>query len=317
MVVIGVGAADQDQRTEESGEVGPIAMVDVRSLRYALTLAEELHFGRAAQAHFISPQPFGRRIQALERQLGYRLFDRTSRHVQLTPEGARFLPRARRVLSELAALVDDATAERSGGGLRIGVLGFGLADRWPAVRSWLADNRARVPVDFVELSWANQYDAVRDGEVDVAIVHDVGGADDLAVEFVMGTERCAVVPVESDLAAAARLTSSDLQGRPCVLPLGQPGLAPWLGIDISGSPVTVHSPASIPGAVVASGALGVHGEPATRFLTHPGVRYIPLEGAPAVVAVASRADDRRPLVTAFRSVVRASRSLHEAAPPAP
>jgi DNA-binding transcriptional LysR family regulator len=287
-------------------------MVDVQSLRYALTLAEELHFGRAAQAHFISAQPFGRRIQALERQLGYLLFSRTSRHVQLTPEGQRFLPRARRVLTELATLVDEVTAERSGGGLRIGVLGFGLADRWPAVRSLLAEHQALMPVDYVELSWTNQYDAVRDGEVDVAIVHDVGGADDLALEFVMGTERCAVVPVESDIAAAARLTSADLQGRPCVLPLGQPGLASWLDLDISGSPVTVHSPASIPGAVVASGALGVHGEPATRFLAHPGIRYIPLDGAPAVVAVATRADDRRPLVMAFRSMVRASHSLQAA-----
>ncbi|WP_206061253.1 LysR family transcriptional regulator [Nonomuraea basaltis] len=50
--------------------------MEIRSLRYAVTLAEELHFGRAAQRHFIAPQPFGRHIQRLEREVGRRLFER-------------------------------------------------------------------------------------------------------------------------------------------------------------------------------------------------------------------------------------------------
>jgi DNA-binding transcriptional LysR family regulator len=66
--------------------------VDVRSLRFALTLADELHFGRAASAHYIAAQAFGRRIQELERELGTKLFERTSRRVALTPAGERFLP---------------------------------------------------------------------------------------------------------------------------------------------------------------------------------------------------------------------------------
>jgi DNA-binding transcriptional LysR family regulator len=287
-------------------------MIDIQSLRYALTLAEELHFGRAARAHYISPQPFGRRIQALERQLGCQLFSRTSRQVQLTPAGRQFLRRASQVLAELDLLVGAVGTEPSSSGLRIGVLGYGLADRWPVVRGLLAEDPALTTVDYVELTWADQYDAVRSGAVDVAIVHDVGGADDLAVDVVMATERCAVVPVESELASAEHLASSDLQGRRCVLPVGQPGLTSWLGEDLAPARVTVRSPASIPSAVVASGAGGIHGEPATRFLAHPGVRFVPLEGPPAVVSLVSRAEDRRPLVSAFRSLVDASRSLAEA-----
>lgn len=65
--------------------------MEIRTLRYVVTLAEELHFGRAAGRHFISAQPFGRHIQRLERELGVRLFQRTSRRVQLTPMGESFV----------------------------------------------------------------------------------------------------------------------------------------------------------------------------------------------------------------------------------
>ncbi|OZE85693.1 hypothetical protein CH298_21120 [Rhodococcoides fascians] len=180
--------------------------MDIRSLRYALTLAEELHFGRAAQAHFIGAQPFGRRIQELERELGTDLFLRTSRKVELTEAGRRFLPRANRVLADLDALMAVREGERADSVLRVGVLGFGLADSWSATRQLLDRHHPRLELSYVELNWENQYDAVRTGEVDVAILHDVGGAEDLRVEQVIEIERCAVVPAESELADATRLT---------------------------------------------------------------------------------------------------------------
>ena len=80
--------------------------MDIRTLQYVVTLAEELHFGRAAQRHFISAQPFGQYVQRLEREVGTRLFERTSRRVRLTPAGARFVERAREVLAELDRLRD-------------------------------------------------------------------------------------------------------------------------------------------------------------------------------------------------------------------
>ena len=291
-------------------------MIDVQSLRYALTLADELHFGRAARAHYISPQPFGRRIQALEHQLGRQLFVRTSRNVQLTADGRRILPRASRVLAELDRLGrDEDEGDRSARNLlRIGVLGYGLADRWPLVRGLLAQ-RSGLDVEYVELTWANQYEAVRTGQVDVAVVHDVGGGEDLSVDHVMQTGRCAVVPVESELASAEVLTTADLAGQRCVIPVGQPGLAAWLGADVAPARVTVQSPASIPGAVVASGAIGIHGEPAARFLAHPAVRFVPLDGSPAVVSLASRPADSSPLVRTFRALVGASQFLTDALEP--
>jgi DNA-binding transcriptional LysR family regulator len=283
--------------------------MDVRSLRYALTLADELHFGRAAHAHYIAPQPFGRRIQQLERELGTKLFERTSRRVALTPAGERFLPRARRVLAQLDDLMRTAEGDHGEPVLRVGVLGFGLADRWPTTRALLARYRPDLGFSYVELDWETQYDAVRTGEVDVAVVHDVGGAGDLVVEQVTATERCAAVPVESDLAAADHLTESDVADCPRVMPVGQPGLAEWGGGETARGGVAVRSPANLAADVATTGRIGFHAEPASRYFPHPGVRYVPLEGPRAVAAIATRPRDRRDSVVAFRTAVLAGATV--------
>ncbi|WP_408897199.1 LysR family transcriptional regulator [Nocardioides sp. R1-1] len=285
--------------------------MDVRSLRYALTLAEELHFGRAAAAHYIAAQPFGRRIRQLEQELGTRLFERTSRRVELTDAGERFLPRARRVLADLDALMEAAEGDRGEPVLRLGVLGFGLADRWASTRALLEQRLPGVELSYVELDWSTQYDAVRTGEVDVAILQDLGGAEDLLVEPALHTQRCAVVPWDSELAAAERLSPSDVMDRVFVSLVGQPGLAAWSGTRPSSGSVEVRSPASIPTAVAMTGLIGIHGEPAVRFLPHPHVRYLPLDGPPAVVAIATRPRDRRELVAAFRAAVRGSATVEQ------
>jgi DNA-binding transcriptional LysR family regulator len=282
--------------------------MDVRSLRYAVTLAETLHFGRAAQAHYIAPQPFGRRIQALERELGTPLFARTSRRVALTPAGERFLPSARQVLAQLDGLLGQVEGAREDPGvLRIGILGFGLADLWPDVRDLLLTRCPDLVLTSVELDWQNQYDAVRTGEVDVALVHDVGGSDDLTLDRALEMERYAVVPTGSELAEADRLTEADVDGRRWISPVGGlPGLAEWGDAPGRRGSVDVRSPSGVPTAVATSGRLGMHAEPARRYFPHPGVRYVPLAGPRARVAVATRPDDRREAVSVFRAATRAA-----------
>lgn len=280
--------------------------MDVRSLRYAVTLASELHFGRAARAHFIAAQPFGRRIQQLEREVGAPLFARSSRRVELTPAGERFLPRARRVLAQLDALVADVEGSPADTNtLRIGVVGFGLADLWPAVRDLVLERRPGLELVPVELDWQNQYDAVRAGDVDVAIIHDVGGGEDLLVEHALLLDRWAVVPVDSELADARYLTEADVDGYRWISPVGdEPGLAAF-GDPGAGVRVRVRSPTGIPLAVATSGRLGVHGEAARRFFPHPGVRYVPMEGLPSAAAIASQPRDRREVVALFRAATHA------------
>lgn len=98
------------------------APIELRQLRYFVAVAEELHFGRAADRLRMSQSPLSRAIRELERELGLVLFVRTTRHVELTPAGTALLERARRALADVDAAVADArrAAERDGGILSVG-----------------------------------------------------------------------------------------------------------------------------------------------------------------------------------------------------
>ena len=82
--------------------------VELRQLRYFVAVAEELHFGRAAERLHMSQSPLSRAIRELERELGVVLFVRTTRRVELTPAGSALLERARSALAEVDLAVDDA-----------------------------------------------------------------------------------------------------------------------------------------------------------------------------------------------------------------
>jgi DNA-binding transcriptional LysR family regulator len=103
--------------------------IELRQLRYFVAVAEELHFGRAAERLHMSQSPLSRAIRDLERELGVVLFIRTTRRVELTPVGSLLLERARRALAEIDGAVADARRmTRPGNGvLRLGYGPFGGA----------------------------------------------------------------------------------------------------------------------------------------------------------------------------------------------
>jgi LysR family hydrogen peroxide-inducible transcriptional activator len=96
----------------------------LQQLRYAVAVADARHFGRAAQACFVSQPALSAQIRELESRLGVQLFERSSRGVLLTRAGAEAIERARRILSDVDDLCDAAAGAAGGltGPLRLGVI---------------------------------------------------------------------------------------------------------------------------------------------------------------------------------------------------
>ncbi|MDH1264874.1 LysR family transcriptional regulator [Pseudomonas sp. GD03944] len=104
--------------------------MELRHLRYFVAVAEELHFGRAAELLGISQPPLSQQIQALEQELGVRLFERSNRHVALTDAGRLFLEETRQTLAQVSHSVDVVRRAEQG---EIGELQIGFTASAPFV----------------------------------------------------------------------------------------------------------------------------------------------------------------------------------------
>lgn len=186
--------------------------MELNSLRHAITLADELNFGRAAQREYISPGQFGRRIKTLERTLGTQLFSRTSRRVELTPTGAEAVAQARVALAALDDLyrIAKEMSVHDRPVLRIGTLGIGIAEKWPFLRRAALAAMPNLELMHADLDFLSQYDAVRLGKADIGFVHYLGEVDDLQFQPLRRFTSTVVVPARSSLADAELLTPEDV-----------------------------------------------------------------------------------------------------------
>jgi len=154
---------------------GTVAGVETRELRYFVAVAEELHFGRAAQRLGIAQPPLSRAIAQLERRLGVTLLERTSRAVTLTEAGAVLLREGRAALDAVDA-ADRRT--RRAALAATGRPGLVLATKAGASSELLAkllDAYAAEPdavtVDVLLCGPGEQERLLRDGRADVALLH--------------------------------------------------------------------------------------------------------------------------------------------------
>jgi DNA-binding transcriptional LysR family regulator len=138
--------------------------VELRQLRYFVTVADELNFGRAAERLRIAGPSLSQQIKALERDLKVRLFDRDRRSVSLTAAGAALLPRARALIGEADALRRQALGIASNEPVRIGCV------QWcPTDWSERAAGVAQLRVDTWVMPSHAQAARVADGSLDLAI----------------------------------------------------------------------------------------------------------------------------------------------------
>jgi DNA-binding transcriptional LysR family regulator len=186
--------------------------MDHRHLTSFVAVAEELHFARAADRLELGTSTVSQHVRHLERELGVRLFVRTSRRVTLTPAGARLVARAREVLEAGEALRREARQADSGmsGILRLAYrpTGAGLASRLVNAFRETAPAVDVVPVPMDPLAVVA---AVQRGDVDLGITHRrAPGLAALRLRRVP-LERL-MAPASHRLARRPRLTASDLAG---------------------------------------------------------------------------------------------------------
>ena len=179
--------------------------MELRQLRYFVAVAEELHFGRAAERLTIVQSAVSQQIQRLERELGVELFDRSPRRVRLTEAGLRFLPAARAVLAAeraARASVADYCAAGHGGTLRVGT-SVGMGAR---LERMLSELTSRVPEVRIELHSARtrvRLGQVASGELDAAFVRGVEEGPDDELRIIPVWQDALVVALSASHPAAA------------------------------------------------------------------------------------------------------------------
>ena len=184
--------------------------LETRQLRYFVAVAEELHFGRAAERLGIAQPPLSRAIGDLERQLGVQLLARTTRQVALTPAGDALLADARAVLDAIAAATRRARhAAHPQPKLRLAL----KADFDAGLLPPILDAYDALPVELVLGGPGDQAPALRDGRADVALVITPFDDRGLDCEALVTEPLLVALPATDPLAARPTIRRSDLAGR--------------------------------------------------------------------------------------------------------
>ena len=194
-------------------------MFDLNQLRCFVTVAEELHFGRAAARLNMTQPPLSRQIQVLEHIIDAPLLERTSRSVRLTPAGRSFLPEARRILklAESASQVARRIAMGKTGSLKIG---YTAAAAYGFLPELIAACRMRLPeVDFSlkEMVSGDQLEALASGQIDAGLLRPPIARPELATRRVLAEPLLAAIPRKHPLASAAMVAIKDFDGLPFVM----------------------------------------------------------------------------------------------------
>lgn len=190
--------------------------MEFRHLRYFLVLAEELHFGRAAQRLSITQPPLSLNIQQLEASVGAQLFTRNSRGVQLTAAGQAFVPAARALLDQAGLAAREAREVAQGllGSLQIGFAGTVLYRGLPQMLKGFAAEHPKLRLTLRELSSSDQLIDLMHERLDVGFVHTTRVPAGFSQILVSRQPFVACLPAGHTLARRKRLALGALQGEP-------------------------------------------------------------------------------------------------------
>ena len=294
--------------------------MDLRHLRYFLAVAEELHFGRAAQRLHMAQPPLSQQIRRLEEEIGCPLFLRTSRSVKLTPAGKALVDRARRTLHKVDEDLEAVRSVARGevGVLKVGFVGSAMLTSLPAILGKYRRLYSRVQLHLSEFHTSQLIEALRDGSVDVALARDAGTAEDLHVEHAFMEHFIAVIPKRHPLASPRSIPIGSLKNEPFVFFPRAAGSYAWENaIRLCGfhPNVVQEAPQWLTLVRLVGAGLGVTIAPASvEEITTPDVvcrKLLPSGGSTSIDLV-YRLTESSPLVKAFCEVFKSSRSSRRA-----
>jgi DNA-binding transcriptional LysR family regulator len=294
-------------------------MFDFRQLRYFVAVAEELSFTRAALRLHLSQPPLSQQIQALERDLGANLLERTKRRVALTESGRVFLEQARAILAMADQARGQVAAVAAGHSGQLRLAYTVSVSFHPALPQALLRYRQLAPqvrLQMSEMYTEPQYAALLAGQIDVGFVRDqpthLQDARNLRLTVIDREPLLLALPADHPLANRQDIGLTEVAGdsfvsQPRELASTLYDRLVTLAAKAGFKPKIGQHAQQINGllALVAAG-LGLALVPASmRAVRLPGVSYVLLDDPDAylLLAVASRADDSSPVLQQFLSTV--------------
>lgn len=194
-------------------------MVNVRHLETFVVVADELHFGRAADRLHVAQPAVSQTIRTLERELGAALFDRSSRTVRLTAAGQSYLADAHDILRRLDRASSRALDTQAGvrGRVRVGYTAVCSLGGLASAVAEFAKRYPDVAVELEHLGTAEQIEQLRAGTIDVGFGILPGGPEPVHSEIVAPDELHVLHPTDHEFAEYNRIPASDVLRQPLLL----------------------------------------------------------------------------------------------------
>ncbi|MER7000228.1 LysR family transcriptional regulator [Streptomyces sp. NPDC000410] len=282
-----------------------------QELETFLTLAEELHFGRAAERLHVSRARVSQMTKALERRVGAPLFERTSRQVSLTPLGRQLRedldPHHHGVLEAVAKASD--TARGTCGILRVGFSSPLASERIMAAMESFRDRYPRYEVQIREVHLSDRFGALRRGELDLQLIELPVDEADLTVGPVLVRDPTVLaVSTAHRLAGRTTVSLEDLADEKLLLIDGMPGYFTARHMPDrtpSGRPIhhktTTKYWQELLALVAAGEGVTIAAAQGTRYYPRPNLVYLPFEDVePFEYAVMWRSDDLSAKALSFK-----------------
>lgn len=194
-------------------------MIELRHLRYFIAVAEELHFGRAADRLQMAQPPLSQQIRQLEIEIGFALFHRTKRTVQLTIAGRLFLRESQRILSQLEQAIEIGK-QASRGELGQLVIGFVSSAAYSVLPKILSQFRRQLPaveLALHELTTDQQLQRLRDGRIDIGFVRPPIDDESLSISTILQEPLVVALPQSHPLAQAESVSLRSLTSESFIL----------------------------------------------------------------------------------------------------